>query len=37
MKENITNNNTLAIKAFESLARRDQQANEHYEIVEKTL
>ena len=36
MKENITNNNTLAIKAFESLARRDQQANEHYEIVEKT-
>ena len=36
MRENIIDNNTLALKAFESLARRDQQANEHYEIVEKT-
>ena len=36
LKKNIENNTSLALKAFDSLAKRDEQANEHYDVIEKT-
>ena len=36
LKKNIENNTSLAVKAFDSLAKRDTQANEHYDVIEKT-